>query len=208
MIDAVVSSDIVLGCTDKQHSRLALSDLAFRYLVPAIDCGVTLEGEHGYITGQAVQFVRLLPADPCVLCRKMIDSRRVAQELMSPAERASRRAAAEKAKFRGNDPSSYWLNEPQINTIGYLTSTVGALIAGYAIGWLTKRYDPPFKRMQMNFIAPFLDVTDQQENQRPDCPCANFRGWADQGEAEALIPSPLHWPAVSQYKKKTIFRYR
>ena len=139
VIDAVVSSDIVLGCTDKQHSRLALSDLAFRYLVPAIDCGVTLEGEHGYITGQAAQFVRLLPADPCVLCRKMIDSRRVAQELMSPAERASRRAAAEKAQIRGNDPSSYWLNEPQINTIGYLTSTVGALIAGYAIGWLVDK---------------------------------------------------------------------
>ena len=73
------------------------------------------------------------------------------------------------------------------------------------VGWLTKRYDPPFKRMQMNFIAPFLDVTDQQENQRPDCPCANFRGWADQGEAEALISSPLHWPAVSQYNKRLFF---
>ena len=205
VVDAVVTSDVVLGCTDKQHSRLALSDLAFRYLVPAIDCGVTLEGDHGQITGQVAQFVRFLPADPCVLCRKMIDPRRVAQELMSPSERARRKASATSAQLRGDDPDPYWLNEPQINTIGYLTSSVGAMIAGYAIGWLTKRYDPPFERMQMNFVAPFLDITDQQENQRLECTCANFRGWADQAEAESLVSPPLHWPNVSLIRKKTIF---
>ena len=56
VIDAVVLSDIALGCTDQQHSRLALSDLSFRYLVPALDCGVVLEGKDGTITGQVGQF--------------------------------------------------------------------------------------------------------------------------------------------------------
>ena len=91
VIDALLSADVVLGCTDQQHSRLALSDLAFRYLVPVIDCGVLLEGDGGHVTGQIAQFVRFLPADPCVLCREMIDPRRVAQELMSPEERTHRR---------------------------------------------------------------------------------------------------------------------
>ena len=196
VIDALCSADVVLGCTDQQHSRLALSDLAFRYLVPAIDCGVLLEGDAGRVTGQIAQFVRFLPADPCVLCRDMIDPRRVAQELMSPEERANRRAAAAAAQEGGNAPDPYWLNERQINTVGYLTSTVGAMLAGYAIGWLTGRFNPPFERLQMNFVAPFLDVTDLDQAQRADCPCAKFRGWADQGCADALVSAPPHWPAA------------
>ena len=42
-VDKLVEADVILGCTDQQHSRLALSDLVVRYLVPAIDCGVSLE---------------------------------------------------------------------------------------------------------------------------------------------------------------------
>ena len=196
VIDAVVSSDIALGCTDRQHSRLALSDLAFRYLVPAIDCGVLLEGGAGTITGQVAQFVRLLAADPCVLCRNMIDPQRVGQELMSDEERAQRAAEAADAQIRGQDPDPYWQEERQINTVGYLTTAVGAMLAGYAIGWLTKRFDPPFERLQMNFVAPFLDVTDDPQKQRPECACVKFRGWADQANAEALVSVPSHWPPV------------
>lgn len=196
VVDALMSSNIALGCTDQQHSRLALSDLAFRYLVPAIDCGVVLEGQDGTITGQVGQFVRVLAADPCVLCRDMIDPRRVAQELMSGEERARRAAAAAEAEIRGDDPDPYWQRERQIDTVGYLTSAVGAMLAGYAIGWLTKRFDPPFERLQMNFVAPFLDVTDLRQEQRSECACARFRGWADQANAEALVSSPSHWPPV------------
>ena len=199
VIDTVVSSDIALGCTDRQHSRLALSDLAFRYLVPAMDCGVVLEGEDGVISGQVAQFVRFLAADPCVLCRNMIDSRQVAQELMSDEERSHRSAAAAEARSRGDDPDPYWLRERQINTVGYLTTAVGSMLAGYAIGWLTGRFDPPFERLQMNFIAPYLDVTNFPQEQRSACSCAKFRGWADQAKAESLISAPSHWsPVVSR----------
>ena len=196
VMDAVVSSDLALGCTDQQHSRLALSDLAFRYLVPAIDCGVVLEGRGGAVTGQVAQFVRLLAADPCVLCRNMIDPRRVAQELMSSEERAQRLAAADKAQKLAGDPDPYWQKGQQINTVGYLTSSVGAMLAGYAIGWITGRFEPPFERLQLNLVAPFLDVTNLVQDQRPNCTCARFRGWADQASAESLISAPSHWPSV------------
>jgi hypothetical protein len=70
------------------------------------------------------------------------------------------------------------------------------MIAGYAIGWLTKRFDAPFERLQMNFVAKYLDVTDLPQKQRNDCPCSQFRGWADQASADALISAPDHWPPV------------
>ncbi len=193
-VDAVVQADVALGCTDQQHSRLALSDLAARYLVPAIDCGVVIEGTAGQVTGQVVQLVRFLAADPCALCRDMTDPRRLAQELMSEEERQQRQVAAAEAAARGDDPDPYWRGMPQLNTVGYLTTTAGAIAAGYAIGWLTGRFDPPFGRVQLNLVGRFLDVADGDVDPRLDCACRRAHGWADQGAAEALITPPDHWP--------------
>ena len=196
VVDDLVTSDVALGCTDQQHSRLALSDLAYRYLIPTIDCGVVLEGEAGNVSGQVIQLVRMLAADACVLCRNMIDPQRVAQELMSSEERERRVNAATIARERGDDPNPYWQNERQINTVGYMTTAVGALVAGYVIGWITKTFDPPFERLQMNLVAPFLDVTDSPQQPRKECMCVRFRGWADQANTDALLSAPSHWPPV------------
>jgi len=196
VLDAVVTANVLLGCTDQQHSRLAVADVAIRYLVPSLDCGVLLEGGAGKITGQIAQILRVLPADPCPWCREMIVPQRVAQELMSETERARRRLAADAACARGEEPDPYWQDQPQLNTVGYHTTMVGAMIAGYAIGWLTGRFDPPFARLQMNLVAPLLDVTDVDVSAGRDCVCRRIRGWADQGVADALITPPSHWPAV------------
>lgn len=150
-VDALLEADVVLGCTDQQHSRVALSDLAFRYLVPSIDCGVVLEGNAGRISAQVVQLVRFLAADPCVYCRRMVLPQRLAQELMSDTERASRR--------------------------------------------LTGRFDPPFGRLQMNLVAPQLEVLDVDDPALEDCVCRRVRGWADVARADALVTAPSHWPA-------------
>lgn len=197
IVDAVIGADVVIGCTDQQHSRLAISDLSLRYLVPGIDCGVTLEGDEGNVTGQIIQLVRFLPSDPCALCRRMTTAQRLSQELMSDDEKQLRRRAAEVAAARGEPGAPYWRDRPQLNTVGYLTTIAGAMAAGYAIGWLTGRFEPPFSRLQMNLVAPFLDVTDVGEVARPDCSCRKLRGWADQGNVGALITAPIHWPPVA-----------
>ena len=196
IVDAVVCADLALGCTDQQHSRLALSDLAVRYLVPSLDCGVLLEGDDGHVTGQIVQITRFLAADPCALCRHIIVSSRVAQELMSDSERAQRQEAARQARERGEDNNPYWRNQPQLNTVGYLTTTAGAMVAGYAIGWLAGRFDPPFSRLQMNLAAKFLDVTNLEQSPQPGCVCRRVRGWSDQAIADAMITPPSHWKPV------------
>jgi hypothetical protein len=196
VIDAVLGADLALGCTDQQHSRLALSDLALRYLVSVIDCGVTLEGSDGRVTGQIIQLVRFLAADPCALCRGMIDQQRVAQELMSEEEKAKRRVAAREALARGEPGNSYWRDLPQLSTVGYLTTTAGAMAAGYAIGWLTRRFDLPFGRLQMNLVAPLLDTVEPKATPRDFCTCRRMRGTADQGQADAFITPPHHWSSV------------
>jgi molybdopterin/thiamine biosynthesis adenylyltransferase len=192
VVDAALSTDVLLGCTDSHHSRAAFSDLAFRYLLPALDCGVALEGAGGRVTGQVAQFVRLLPEDPCVYCLGMINSNRLSRELMSPEEREQRKQASADALARGDDGNAYWSDTPQINTVGYLTTAVGAMAAGYAIGWLTNRFAPPFARLQMNLVAPLFDVTEQNDAADPDCLCRRTHGWSDQ--AHPLVTAPSHWP--------------
>jgi molybdopterin/thiamine biosynthesis adenylyltransferase len=198
-LDAVVRSDVALGCTDQQHSRLALSDITFRYLVPAIDCGVMLEGGGGTVTGQIIQFVRFLASDSCVLCRGMVTPERLSEELMPEEEKARRRAEAEAARLRGDDPGPYWHGTAQLNTVGYLTGAAGALAAAYAIGWITGRFNPPFSRAQMNLVAEYFDVQDIPQQACEDCACRRRRGWADQGAADALISAPGHWPAIKAF---------
>jgi ThiF family len=200
IVDAVLRADVAVGCTDSQHSRLALSDLAVRFLVPTIDCGVMLEGAHGTVSGQIVQLVRFLSADPCALCRGMIIPERLKQELMDEQERKRRLAAAADAQMRGENAGAYWLEEPQLNTVGYLTTAAGAMAAGYVIGWLTGRFDPPFSRLQMNLVAPLLDVTNETVEARKHCACRRVRGWADQAVADAFITAPTHWPPVQQLR--------
>lgn len=196
VVDAVLGADVALGCTDQQHSRLALSEFAFRYLLPSIDCGVVLEGSGGKVTGQILQLVRFLTTDPCALCRRMTDPRRLTRELMSAEERATRQRAAADALKRGEPADPYWAEEAQLNTVGYLTTVAGAMAAGYAIGWITGRFEPPFARLQANLVAKFMDTTDSEEAASADCVCQSVRGWADQANADALITAPSHWPAA------------
>jgi len=200
ILEADFRADVALGCTDQQHSRLSLSDISFRYLVPSIDCGVMLEGENGRITGQVLQLVRFLAADPCALCREMVFPHRIAEELMSEEERSLRQAEAEAAKNRGEDPNPYWRGLPQLNTVGYLTGIAGAMAAAYAIGWITGRFHPPFGRTQMNLVAEYFDVQDVPASPREFCSCRRARGHADQGQIDALISAPSHWPAVKLFR--------
>jgi hypothetical protein len=79
-----------------------------------------------------------------------------------------RRAAAARAREFGEDPHPYWHEQAQLNTVGYLTTIAGAMVAGYAIGWLTGGFEPPFDRVQLNLAGKLLDVTDPEDVPRTD----------------------------------------
>lgn len=196
IVDLVAGADLLMGCTDQHSSRIAVADIAARYLVPAIDCGGLIEGADGVVTGQLVQIVRFLAADPCPVCRGMISPLRVAQELL-PAEARldpARQVALATAAGVRHDPILSAV--PQIDTVGYITTTAGTLAAGFAIGWLTGRFDPKFERLQLDLVSPCLGAVDRPQAAKPDCPCAASRGHADQNAAAPPIAVPAHWPAV------------
>jgi molybdopterin-synthase adenylyltransferase len=196
VVDAVVQADLILGCTDQHSSRLAVADIATRYAIPAIDCGGLIEGADGIVTGQLVQIVRFLAADPCPRCRGMISDTRVAQEMLQTHVRVSNMAQADLAIAAGERPDPILTAVPQIDTVGYITTTAGTLAAGFAIGWLTGRFSPRFERLQLDLVSDCLGAVDRPQRRLPECSCGRIRGHADQGQAYAPITAPDHWPPV------------
>ena len=196
VVDAVLQADVLLGCTDQHSSRLAVADIACRYALPAIDCGGLIEGADGVVTGQLVQLVRFLAADPCPRCRGMISETRMLQELMPTEMRASASEQAALAQAVGERPDPILTAIPQIDTVGYITTTAGTLAAGFAIGWLTGRFSPDFERLQLDLVAHCLGAVDRPQSRLPECRCGRVRGHADQAASDAPVQCPPHWPQV------------
>jgi len=192
--DHVISADLIICGTDTNHSRTAISELAYRYLVPAIDVGVVFETKNGLVTGEIARLTFYSPGGPCANCLGLVDPWRATVELMSDEERDRRRREANRAELRGDNAGAYWTEVPEIPTVGHFTSMAGALAASYAIGWLTGKFAPPHRCFEFNILAPRFDYVGFDALRRSGCYCETLIGHADQGAYAALISAPPHWP--------------
>ena len=196
VIDEILRCDVALGCTDTNHSRAMLGDLASHYLLPSIDVGVGIESNAGKITAQVCDFAMNSPGEPCPYCDGRIDQEQLAVELMSEAEKAQRKEAALDAERRGIDGRQYWRGElPQLLTVGYVTTAVGSLLVGYTIGWLTGSFSMPHRHFQFDLNAPLLGAVDVPRFRKDGCSCERMRGWGDQALASRSVSKPRHWAA-------------
>lgn len=194
VLDEVLRCDLLLGCTDTQHARAQLSDLAQHYLLPSLDMGLLMEGEHGKITSQVCDLTTYSPNLPCAFCAGRIDGIELSNELMSEEERNIRRIHAQRAAERGDEPDQYWRGSPrQLHTVGYATSMLGALGAGYAEGMLTGSFHLPHSWFQFQIGAERLGVVAPARQRVPDCMCGKYLGWADAAAPYRNVSRPDHW---------------
>lgn len=194
VLDELLLCDLVLGCTDSQHSRAALGDFASHYLVPCIDVAVFMRAKYGALTEQVGEIARYTAELPCPWCLGRIDQKALAYELMTDEERESRAKAAAEAVARGIDGTQYWGDKmPRELTVGYMTTVVGAMQAGYAEGWLTGSSEMPHQRFQFDLGMPLLGAVAAEKPRRPECSCNWTAGWGDQARAERSVTKPPHW---------------
>jgi predicted Fe-Mo cluster-binding NifX family protein len=206
VLDELLRADLILSCTDTQHSRAALGDFAAHYLLPSIDVGVVFEGAKGLVSGQIGQFTQFRPNQPCGFCDGMINADALAAELMTDEEKESRRQAAREAEVSGIDGTQYWRGDtPPLITVGYLTSAMGSLAAGYAIGWITGKFSMPHARFQFDISAPGFAFVDVERHRISTCSCGRTIGHADQARAERSISKPPHWPKAFVFRPKETF---
>jgi molybdopterin/thiamine biosynthesis adenylyltransferase len=194
VLDKLLRCDLVLGCTDTQHSRAALGDYAHHYLLPCIDAAVLMRARAGKLTEQVGELARYAPGEACPWCLERINQKSLAYELMTEEEREQRAHAAAQAVRRGVDGEQYWGDKPPRElTVGYMTSAVGAMQAGYAEGWLSGASEMPHQRFQFDLGMPLLGVVPIQKGRRPECSCNWTKGWGDQACAERSVTMPKHW---------------
>lgn len=199
VLDAMLRADLILNCTDTQHSRAALGDFAAHYLLPSLDIGVLLEGADGRVHAQVGQFTWFEAGLPCAFCGGMVDYPTLGYELMSDEEKDQRRGAAQAARERGDDANQYWRGEPpQLLTVGYLTTTLGSLGAGYVIGALTGKFSMPHSRFQFDITAPSFGFVEIDRQPAEGCSCGVHFGFADQARAHRSIGRPAHWPGAAK----------
>ena len=94
VLDALLECDLVLGCTDSQHGRAALGDLASHYLLPSIDVAVAMRAKDGKLKVQLVEICQHAPDLPCPFCLGRIDQKALSYELMTEEEHKWRQEAA------------------------------------------------------------------------------------------------------------------
>jgi len=196
VLDALLECDLLMGCTDSEHGRAALGDIAAHYLLPSIDLAVTMRAKHGKLKVQLSEICQHAPHLPCPFCLDRIDPTALSVELMTEEEREWRRKAAKEAEAEGIDGSQYWGGDPpQELTVGYLTTLVGSLAAGYAQHWLTGASRMPHQRFQFDVGWPKLGVAPAEKPRNPECSCGRTIGFADQARADRSVTRPPHWPA-------------
>jgi hypothetical protein len=198
VLDEILRCDLVLGCTDSQHSRAALGDYASHYHLPCIDAAVLMRAKNGKLTEQVGELARYTADEPCPWCMGRINQKALAHELMTDEERQQRARAAADAVQRGVDGAQYWGDAPPPElTVGYMTTVVGAMQAGYAEGWLSGASQMPHQRFQFDLGMPSLGVVPVEKARSSECSCHWTKGWNDQARDERSITMPPHWSRAS-----------
>jgi hypothetical protein len=194
VLDQLLLCDLVLGCTDSQHSRAALGDFASHYLLPCLDVAVLMRAKDGKLTEQVGEIARYTANEPCPWCLGRIHQKALAYELMTDAEREQRAQAAADAVKRGIDGEQYWGDKPPKElTVGYMTTAIGALQAGYAETWILGAATMPHQRFQFDLGMPLLGVVPAEKPRQPECSCNWTKGWGDQARADRSVTKPPHW---------------
>lgn len=79
--------DFIFCCTDSHASRHLLNQLAYQYVIPAIDVGVAINRAADEAVQIAGRVTMLAPGLPCLWCAEQLDPNQVRQGLMTEEQR-------------------------------------------------------------------------------------------------------------------------
>jgi molybdopterin/thiamine biosynthesis adenylyltransferase len=80
-------ADIIFGCTDSHGSRAVMQQVAYQYMIPYIDAGVTIVAAKGRVTHIYGRVQLLSPGLACFACDGLLDSNEVRRDMMTSFER-------------------------------------------------------------------------------------------------------------------------
>jgi molybdopterin/thiamine biosynthesis adenylyltransferase len=163
-------ADFIFSCTDSHGSRAVIQQVAYQYLIPAIDIGSIITAGDGRTTGIHGRVQALGPGLPCLTCTGLIDSEQVRRDLMSEEERRL-------------DPYIQGAHEPApavISINGTVTSLAVSMFMGVVVG-----LDTQGRHLLYNAHGPSLRSV--AGNQVPTCYICSHDGVLARGDSQLLF---------------------
>jgi molybdopterin-synthase adenylyltransferase len=117
-------SDAIFICTDSHVSRAFVNDVAYQYVIPAFDMGLSIATDEAAVASITGRVQMLAPGLPCLWCTSAISPRAIREELQGPE------AQAADPYFRGNG-----VKQPAVVS---LNSTVASLAVTMFLGAFTR----------------------------------------------------------------------
>lgn len=84
---ALLDRDVIFICTDDHWGRSVVNQIAYQYMIPAINIGVRIDSENGRVShaGGSLDIIR--PDEPCLWCQNILDATRIAAESLPKEQR-------------------------------------------------------------------------------------------------------------------------
>ena len=168
----LLDADLVISTTDTHSSRALLNQLATQFYVPVVDVGVKVgTAKDGSISGMPVEVRLLLPDEPCLWCRGVLDAERIRAENLPSEERL--RLEAEGYIQGVLQP------QPSLAALNHVAASFAATIALE----LATDNDVPAGSFIVDAWELYLQPMDVDID--PACVCRHWRGRGD----SAAIPT-------------------
>ena len=115
--------DFIFLCTDSHASRAIVSQIAYQYLVPVIDVGVSITAKLGNVSHITGRVQMLAPGLPCLTCCGALNGEQIRREMLTDEQRSA-------------DPYVIGAHEPQPAVVS-LNSTMSSLAVTMFLGAVT-----------------------------------------------------------------------
>jgi molybdopterin/thiamine biosynthesis adenylyltransferase len=162
----LADADILFGCTDSHGSRAVMQQVAYQYLIPYIDMGVTLIAREGSITHAYGRAQLLAPGHACFTCSSLLDSNEVRRDMMTSFERQA-------------DPYIQGHREPAPAVMS-LNGTVSSLAVTM---FLAVVVGVPIEARQVLYNALTSSMRAVHATPQPDCYVCSRRGAFARGDS-------------------------
>ncbi|MFA5833945.1 MAG: ThiF family adenylyltransferase [Bacteroidota bacterium] len=161
--------DFIFCCTDSQSSRAVLNQLAYQYLVPTIDIGVSITTIQEIVSRITGRVQLLSPDHACLTCQELLDANIVRQEFLTPEQIAQ-------------DPYFIGAGEPQPAVIS-INSTMASLAITMFLNVVTKL---PGSARYLIYDAIQGRIRSATASQYPTCIVCSRHGALGRGDQWSL----------------------
>jgi molybdopterin/thiamine biosynthesis adenylyltransferase len=164
----LLDRDVIFLCTDDHWGRSVVNEIAYQYLIPTINLGMSIRARDGTITTAAGGVDVLRPGKPCLWCSQFLNTERIATESMPLTERRSRR----------RDGYVQDIDTPAPSVIS-MTTTLAGLAVTQFLQLVTDFMGEPGDVCRLRYDIMRGEVRRGQCNVKRDCICGKVKGFGD-----------------------------